>query len=70
MVVFGYEAHEVRDLSDDDAVRSGQAAGRRQVAAGVTGLQGCGRSSCAGADRAAPSQVGRVDVDEPGGARC
>lgn len=57
MVVFWYEAHEVRDLPDDDAVSSSQAAGGRQVAAGVTGLQGCGSSCCAGADGAAPSQV-------------
>lgn len=69
MVVFGYETHEVRDLTDNDAIRSCQAAGRCQVAAGVTSLQGCGRSGCAGADRTAPSQVGRVNVDKPCGAR-
>ncbi len=57
MVVFGYEAHEVGDLADDDAVGSSQAAGGRQVAAGVTGLQGCGGGGGARADGAAPSQV-------------
>lgn len=69
MIVLGYEAHEVRYLSDDDAVRSSQAAGGCQVAAGVAGLQGCGCSGCAGADRTAASQIGRVDVDKPCGAR-
>lgn len=57
VVVFGYEAHEVGDLADDDAVGSSQAAGGRQVAAGVTGLQGSGGGCCARADGAAPSQV-------------
>lgn len=64
MVVFGDEAHEVRNLADDDAVSSCQAAGRRQVAAGVAGLQGCGRGGSAGADGAAAAQVRGVDVDE------
>lgn len=64
VVVLGDETHEVRNLPDDDAVGSGQAAGGGQVAAGVAGLQSCSRSCCAGADGAAPPQIGRVDVDQ------
>lgn len=70
MVVFGDEAHEVGDLPDDDAVGAGQAAGGRQVAAGVAGLQGGGGDRCAVADGTAAAQVGRVDVDQARGARC
>lgn len=64
MVVFGDKAHEVRNLPDDNAVGSCQAAGRCQVAAGVAGLQGRSCRCCTGADGAAAAQVGWVDVDE------
>ena len=69
MVVFGDEAHEVRDLPDDDAVGAGQAAGRCQVAAGVASLQGRRRRR-AGANGTGAPQVGGVDVDQACGARC
>lgn len=50
MVVFGDEAHEVRNLANDDAVGSCQAAGGCQVAAGVACLKGCCCRCCTGAD--------------------
>lgn len=64
MVVFRDEAHKVRNLADDDAVSSCQAAGRCQVATGVAGLQGRGCRCRTGADGAAAAQVGWVDVNE------
>lgn len=69
MIVFGNKAHEVRNLANDDAVGSCQAAGGCQVAAGVAGLQGGGGRCCTGADGAAAAQVRRVDVDETRRAR-
>ena len=70
MVVLGDEAHEVRDLPDDDAVGAGQATGGRQVAAGVAGLQRRRSRRRTRADGAGAPQVGGVDVDQARGARC
>lgn len=69
VVVLGDEAHEVRDLPDDDAVRPGQAAGWGQVAAGVAGLQGGGGRSSTGTDGTGATQVGGIYVYEARGAR-
>lgn len=69
MVVLGNKTHEVRDLSDDNAVGPGQAAGGGQITAGVAGFQSCCSSRCTGADRTGATEVGRVDIYQACGAR-
>lgn len=70
MIIFGNQTHEVWDLPDDNAVGAGETAGRRQVAAGVAGLQSCRRCSGTWADCTWAPQVSGVNIYQACGACC